>query len=219
MNMNVDTFKVVDRSSYGKVELCLFLVVDFIEPIRLDEWKVNLNSILTEKGFKKEGNKYITESVRIKDIAPDYLFLPSDESEEEFDGVYTEDYDEGILYVKRMKIYAVPEKSGKGSLSEVVSKLADIVEGFMGFINYNPKKTFFGVRIVFQEASKASEFKENIQKKLAKLEVGYIYQSDDLVDVIVPSIAKATDAFKAVEEELYGGYLFKIKSIIKMEKK
>ncbi len=204
-------FKVIEKSSYGKIRLILFLVVDFIEPLRLDDWKITLSDILTKSGFKKDGNEYLAGDIlRIKDIAPDYLYLPVglEEDDEESEDIF--DLDDGVLYVKRMKIYAVPEKRGKTSLSEAVSKLADIAEGFMRFIN--PNKTFFGVRIVFEDASKASEFKEKIQEQLSKLGIEQpVYHSDNLVDVIILSIAKVTTAFEIIENELFGGYLSRIK--------
>ncbi|WP_456330537.1 hypothetical protein [Archaeoglobus sp.] len=208
------TFKLVEKSSYGKVRLSLFLVVDFVEPLRLDDWKIRLNDILTSIGFKRDGNEYIAENVRIKDVAPDYLYLPTESEEdyeEERDNV--SDFDDGVLYVKRMKIYAVPEKIDKKCLSEAVSKLADIAEGFIQYIN--PSKTFFGMRIVFEDVSKASKFKEEAQERLNKFGVRQVtYQSDNMVDVMILSIAKATAAFEIIENELFGGYLSKIKRII-----
>uniref|UniRef100_A0A7C2K503 Uncharacterized protein n=1 Tax=candidate division WOR-3 bacterium TaxID=2052148 RepID=A0A7C2K503_UNCW3 len=205
------TFKVVEKSSYGSARVSLFTIVDFSEPPRLDEWKIELNRILTNIGFRKDGNEYIASDVRIKDIVSDYLYLPleSEDSEEERDDVF--DFDNGILYVKRMKIYAIPEKIDKKCLSKAVSKLTDIVEGFMKYFNFS--KTFFGVRIVFENSSEAGKFKEKIHDQLNRLGISQIYQSDNMVDVIVLSIAKAKEAFEIIENELFGGLLSKIKRL------
>ncbi len=63
--------------------------------------------------------------------------------------------------------------------------------------------------ISFTTASQAS------QEQLNKLDVRQsIYQSNNLVDVIVLSIAKVTAAFEIIENELFGGYLYKIKKKI-----
>lgn len=205
-------YKVIEKSAYGSVQVVVFLVMDFVEPLRLDEWGTQLNSILTKTGFRKDGNEYVAENqVRIKDIAVEYFSLLPDLDDTELEEG-SDPIDEGVLLVKRMKIYAIPEREAEKSLSETALKLAEIAEEFLQAINL--KKTFIGVKIVFKGggSAEAGKFKYEVEKKLKEIEARYIlYHTDKEVDILVIGLTKVLPVFEVVESELFAGFLHKLK--------
>lgn len=218
--VGIQLYQKISKTRYGKLQLLLFLVMDFLEPVRVDNWEIKIRDILTEKGAKKENNEYVVQEViRIKDISNEFLPFANNEIESEtelMEGKKSEEeiLEDSILLVKRSKIYAVPDSQGRGSVVKAAVFLAELFEEFMKIIN--PKKTFVGLKLSFDEPIKSNKFKVAIEKNFRAngLSGTYvIYHEENTMQLIVNRPTKIESIFRIVDNEIYGGFLRNLRNI------
>lgn len=199
--------KVLKTKEYGEAKVLLFSVVDFASPMRVDEWQTSIRHTLTNYGYKKQGAEYLHEGiVKISDIRQEYISLLPEETDEFSDCGTDTNVDNEVLYVKRARLYAIPESDKDFGIKNACLDIAKIAETYQANLNF--KKTFTGALISFDDEKIAAKFATNLRGH------DHIIQpilTGTTVQVAETSLLRVDSVFTLVDDELGATRFTKIK--------
>ena len=194
--------------AYGYIELSLFMIMDFKALIRLDDWAVTSGNILKSMNAKKEDNTFtIEKDLKNVEIIYEIFFVPkeSDSITETQQEKSEYELDEGELFVKRAKIFAIPYEVGEDFFLKAVVTLATYEERFVSDLDL--KKTFIGVNIKFNDEDVRKRFSIHLSKMIEK--EGFnrdeytINEQNMKVKIIFPKLVSIDKFFKIIGKELF----------------
>ena len=194
--------------AYGYVDLSLFMVMDFKDIIRLDDWTVTSGKILKSMNAKKEDNTFtIGRDLKNVEIIHEIFFLPK-----EIDCITEHllekseyEMDERELFVKRAKIYAIPYEVGEEFFLRAIVTLANYEEKFVNDLDL--RKTFIGVNIKFNNEDIRKKFSIHLSKMIEK--EGFnrdeytITEQKMKVKIIFPKLVGINKFFEIIGKELF----------------
>lgn len=193
-------FKKILTRKYGEIDFYLFAAIDFYEIISIEEWRDQIHKTISKYGGAREREGLIVpDQIKISDINQT-IFLPD---------VILDDgdaFNETPLFnspmVKRGHIYAIPYKDEKNYIPKAALFLGSIIESFSTVIN--KKKSFVGMKIIFESNKNQLKFINNFNKKISLSKSDYVLYNEKLgVQIICSNLVYTQEVFRIIDEEIY----------------
>jgi len=158
-----------------------------------------------------DGKFTIQNELKNVEIVPQEFFhIPGlDENIESITDIIDEedehDLGKGLLFVKRVNVFAIPYSSDKNSFLKAILSLAKYEENFTSILDL--KKSFIGVKLHFTEQDLRKNFSTNIFKKATNENFGSddfkIDEHDKTIKIIYTKLARTDRFFEIIGYELY----------------